>query len=62
MNVCPEWLCGVVMGAQSVHEMTHGGGKRREEKGGGVGRGQGGKTWEKGKRERVKRGGKSDRE
>lgn len=37
MNVCPEWLCGVVMRAQSVHEMTHGGGKRREEEWGGCG-------------------------
>lgn len=40
MNVCPEWLCGIVRGNESWWK----------EKGGGVGR----KMKERGARERIK--------
>lgn len=55
MNVCPEWLCGVVRGAQSVHEMTHGGRRREEDEW------KGGKMREKGTRERKREGGVMER-
>lgn len=62
MNVCPEWLCGVVRGAQRARNDS-----RRKEKrgvgvrlgwGGGEGGWQGGKTREKDTRVRKEGAGR----